>query len=41
MLPTREGRAKRCLVKTPSLAIENVWTGTHSFYLGGHLEMEC
>lgn len=33
--------SKRCRVNTPRLAIENVWTGTHSFYLGGHLEIEC
>lgn len=33
--------SKRCLVNTPRLAIENVWTGTHSLYLGGHLEIEC
>lgn len=33
--------SKRSLVGAPRLAIENVWTGTHSFYLGGHLEIEC
>lgn len=33
--------SERCLVNSPRLAIENVWTGTHSFYLGGHLEIEC
>lgn len=33
--------SKRYLVNNKDLATENVWTWTHSFYRGSHLEIEC